>query len=296
MTKIPVGQVVADAFRFTFLGLERVIALIWLPIILMTVLGYFAEGPFLTAYAAALDSGNAAQIGPVVARMIGFVAMQLVIQAIIAVAICREVLKPLGRPLWLRFSLGGAELRAFAGNLGLCLLGGLVLLVFVILGVVAGGAMPASGLAGGQQALGVAVLLMLLFSPLLVYLFVRLGGVLVPSVVADGGLGLEKSWLLLKGNVWRLFLVMLAVAIPVALAFVIGQSLIMGGDAANSQIHLGAADKAAQLRQMAESYRQTAAHLPYLKGLEFLLAPFSYGLLYSAPAFAYKALTAKPPV
>lgn len=58
MKKIPVGRTVAEAYRFTFLGLEHVIGAIWLPVVILTVGAYFITGPYLTAESAMLENGD----------------------------------------------------------------------------------------------------------------------------------------------------------------------------------------------------------------------------------------------
>jgi hypothetical protein len=293
MNKIPVGQTIAEAYRFTFVGLEKVIALIWLPIIVLTVADYFAKGAYLTAMAAALESGNNSQLGPIFAAQFGFVVFELIVRAVIAVAICREILAPLKRPLFLRFSLGRVELRVIGAMVGLGALIVLAVVLCMIAGTVLGGSLagPAGGLASAQMAAGTAVTIGFVLSPLLIYVFVRLGALLVPAAVIEGGLGLERSWALLKGNVWRIIGVSLAVVVPLILVHAMLQGLAMGPDNVG-QTFDPAGGLPALLRYMAVTFRQTAAHLPLLEGLDFVVAPFFYGLMFSAPAFAYKALAA----
>jgi hypothetical protein len=293
MKKIPVGQTIVAAYRFTFVGLENVIGLIWLPIIVLTVADYFINGAFYTAQAAALDSGDASRLGPMLVGQLGFQFVELALKAMIAVAICRQILKPLQRPLWLRFSLGGTELRFVAGTFALAALMGLVGVLCMIIGMVLSGVLGvgvAAGMAAGQQALGFGVLIGLLFSPALIYVFVRLGGLMLPATVMDGGIGLERSWQLVKGNVLRMLGVTLATGVPVTLVLYVVHGLIVGPDSFNPHFEL-MGDQAAMARHNAQVLRQTAEHLPLLEGLEFIMAPLLYGLVFSAPAFAYKALT-----
>lgn len=291
MSKLPVGQTIAEAYRFTFVGFERVIGVAWLPIIILIVADYFGRGHFLMAMSAAMDRGDTSQLGPAIVGMLGFVILELVAQSVIGIAICREILRPLDRPLFLRFGLGGAELRMTGAVMGLVMLlvfvlVALILVGTIIIGMMAGG--MGKGPAAAQAGVGAAMLVGLVLSPVLIYGVVRLGALVAPAVAMEGGLGLERSWLLLKGSVWRMVVVCLAAIIPVVLISVIGQTLIMGPGAVAP--HFGA-DQAEQMRQTAEVYRQTAANLPMLEGLAFVLAPFLYGLSFSAPAFAYNALT-----
>ncbi len=289
MKKIPVWQTIAEAYRFTFAGLERVIAVTWLPIILLTIGGYFAAGPYLTDMANAMESGDQAQAMQLLAGQIGYGLVQLVLVAIVGVAITREILKPLKRPLFLRFSFGLTEMRVVVGVICLYTLLFLAGFICMTLGLVLGGSVPLPGMAPGQRAVGFAVIIAFLLCPLLIYTFARLAYFIFPSIVSEGGFGLERSWQVAKGNVGRIILIALAVAIPVLMVEVLVQALVLGPDAFKGQMSLFG-DKAAQARASAEQMRQLAAHLPLLKGLEFVLAPFTYGLTFAAPAFAFKAL------
>jgi len=289
MNKIPVGQTIAAAYRFAFVGLEKVIALIWLPIITLTVVGYFSESRYLAAMAAAIDSGDQTRVLPVAVSQLGFAFITIVLQAVIAVAIVREILKPLDRPQWLRFSLGGAEFRVVGAMFGVGLLAALAAVILMIAGSILGGMLPLPGLAPAQKAIGMAGLLGLLLSPLLIYMFVRVAGLIVPAATIDGGFGMERSWLLLKGNVGRLFVVTVAAGLPVLLVYLALYTMILGPENVFSPLNAGG-DLAGSVHDKTEKMRQIAEHLPYLKGLEFVMAPFLYGLGCAAPAFAYKAL------
>jgi hypothetical protein len=291
MKKIPVGQVIAETYRFTFAGLEKVIALVWLPTIVLTVADYFAKGAYLPAMAAALETGDNSQLGPTFAAQLGFAVFTLIVRAVIAVAICREILAPLKRPLFLRFSLGRMELRVVGAMFGLGALMVLAVVLCMIAGTVLGGTIAGSagGVAPAQVAFGMAILIGVVVVPLLIYVFMRLGALLVPAAVVEGGLGLERSWALLKGNVWRMIGVSLAVSVPAILVLAVVQGLAMGSDSVGPTFD-SAGGMPALFRYMAITFRQTAAHLPLLEGLDFIVAPFFYGLIFSAPAFAYKAL------
>jgi hypothetical protein len=296
MKKIPVGQTIASAYRFAFVELERVIGVTWLPIIVLTVIDYFINGAILTSRAASLDTGDASQLGPVLAGQLGYLLVALLLKAVIAVAICREILKPLERPLWLRFSISGTEFRFVGTMLGLGAIGALVAVVCLAGAMSLSGFVALPGLPKGQAAIGLAGLIVLVLSPALIYLFVRLGTQALPAVVTGGGIGLDRSWQLLKGNVGRMLLVSLAATVPLLLVYLAAYVAIVGPEIFNPHLEL-MGDAAAQLRHQSEVMRQTAVRLPWIEGLDFVLAPFLYGVWFGAQAFAFKALTseAKPP-
>lgn len=296
MNKIPVGQTIASAYRFTFTGFERIVGVIWLPIIILTVGDYFINGQYLTGMATAMESDDAAQVLPMLTAVIGYGLVKLVLVSIVGVAITREILKPLQRPLFLRFGLGGAELRMTAAILGLYALLVLVAMICLTAGsLLAGSAGAVPGMAPGQKVIGFAAVVALILCPLWIYLFARLSYLVVPSVVIDGKFGIERSWQLAKGNVGRIILIALAILVPLLIVQGVLQAAVMGPASLNGDMDFFA-NKATHFRQTAEQMRQYAAHLPLLMGVQFVLAPFAYGLIFSAPAFAFKTLTETSPV
>lgn len=291
MNKIPVVQTIAAAYRFTFTGLERIIGVIWLPVIVLTIGDYFVNGQYLSVMAGAMESDDIAQALPTISGVVGYALIKLLLVSVMGVGITREILAPLKRPTFLRFSLGAAELRMAAAVIGLYVLLFFIVLICLTIGSALGGAAAVPGLAASQKAIGMGMLLALILSPGLIYIFARLSYLVTPSVVLDGGFGIERSWQLAKGNVGRILLVVLAIALPLVLLESVLQSLVMGPESLGGSMEIFA-QKAEQARQTAEKMRQVAQHLPLLMGIEFLLAPFLYGLIFSAPAFVYKALTA----
>lgn len=296
MRKIPVRQTIAAAYRFTFQDIGKVVALIWLPMILITLGDYFATGAMLSGRMAALDSGDLTQLGPLWVSQLAFSFLELVLFSVIAVAIVREILAPMeGRPGYLRFNLAGAEIRTVGGFVGIYLLMVVAAIVCAIAGTVLagvmGGALKTGAVPAGQAAIGFTVLVGLLLLPVLVPLFARLAYFVVPATLLEGKLGLEQSWKLSKGNAMRILAISLAVMGPPALVAIIASGIVLGPDSFNPHWDL-LKDKAAFDQLALQQSRVLARNLPLLKGIEFLLAPFLCGLTFSAPAFAYKFLTA----
>lgn len=293
MTKIPMGPTIAAAYRFIFTGLERIIGVIWLPIIVLTIGDYFVNGQYLTGMANALEANDATQVAPVLAGIVGYGLIKLLLIAVIGVGLTREILAPLQRPMFLRFSFGGAELRFAIAVLGIYALLFLVFVICFVLGTILGGSVPGGGLgmAGGQKAIGFGLLLVLLCSPALIYVFLRLAFLVAPCVTLEGRFGIERSWELTKGNIGRIFVIILAVVVPLVLVNAALQAAVMGPSGGEG-LNLFAA-KAEQTRQTAENLRQMAQHLPLLMGIQFVIAPFVYGLLFAAPAYVYRALTSQ---
>jgi hypothetical protein len=170
------------------------------------------------------------------------------------------------------------------------------MMIGVIAGVsfsgLSGTMLAGKGLAPGMVATGLGTGLALLLLLVLLPVFVRLGYFIIPAALIDGKFGLEKSWGLAKGNVLRIIAITLAVTIPPALIAALATGLVLGPDALVPHWDV-LTDKGALDRMALEQMRQRAAHLPLLEGVAFILAPFLYGLCFSAPAFAYKFLTAQ---
>jgi len=283
MKQIPVMETIANTYRFTFLHAGTVVGLVWLPVLILTIADYFTAGPFMAGLADVLETRDMAQFGPILLERLAFTVGQFVLLSVIAAAIGRELLRPLERPLFLKVSLSGVELRIAAAQIALALL--TLTLVVVSMFV---GAVIAQLVGGGPQSPSLAILPVALLAPAIIYIMVRLGSFVVPAAVTGDGLGIEESWKLAQGNVWRLIAVMLAVTVPIILVEHNLQNLVTG---AASSAPGNASDLAAQMRFMANELRLLLPHLPVLKGVEFLLAPFYYSLICSAPVFAYKALT-----
>ena len=292
MNKLPVTQTVAG---FTFGGLGTVIGLIWLPIVILTVGGYFTMVPYFSGMAGALDSGDVSQQGSLVLRLLAFDIVAIVLLAVIAVAISREILNPVRRPSFLRFALGPAEFRAIGGLIALFFLMIIFVVFLVIVSMVIGFAanalLPA---AGSKGAAGIGGLVSVLGFFGLVYIMVRLGFLLVPAVAMESGFGLERSWQLTKGNFWRIFAVLVATLVPIIIVAILIDMTVLGPDFLNPHLEL-AHDQAAQMRHSAEQMRRMSEHLPLMMGIGFLLAPFTYGMTFAPAAFAYRALTGKAP-
>jgi hypothetical protein len=296
MNKIPVTQTVLESYRFTFGGLSKVIGLIWLPIIILTVGGYFTLVPYFSGMAGALESGDVSQQGSLMLRQLALEIVMIVLMAMIAVAISREILNPVRRPSFLRFALGPAELRVVGGLIALFFLMIVFIFILVVIGLVLGlavnGVLPAGAAVGSKGGAGIGALVGLIGFFGLVYVMVRLGFLLTPAVAMEGGFGLERSWELTKGNFWRIVAVIVATLLPVLIVAMIIDLTILGPDFLNPHLEL-AHDPAAQMRHSAEQMRQMSAHLPLMMGIGFLLAPFTYGMTFAPAAFAYRALTAK---
>jgi hypothetical protein len=307
MTKLSVREIVADSYKFTFGHLGKVIALIWLPIVVLTVGGYFVMAPYFSGMSAAYQEDDIAAQGPLLVRMFGFELVCLVLFTAAAVAITREILKPRGGPNFLRIRLGAEEFRTMGGLIGLflvLLVAGIVagILGGILAGVVAtllpGALKLAKAAHAGcdpamvMQMMKVLSVAWLIAGAAVIYFALRLGFLLVPAAVMEDKFGLESSWRLTKGNFWRILAISVATLAPVVILSLAVEFILLGPDFYNPHLEQ-ICDPAAHMRLLGAQMQAAASRVPLAMGLSFLFAPITYGLMISPAVFAYRALTAK---
>ena len=296
MNKLPVGQTIRYAYAFTFGEIGTVIGLIWIPTLINSVVSFFALGAYYTAAATSFESGlppMGAAVG--LPFLAAFLSMMLV--SMIGVAITQQALGLRQVPSFAHIALGSPELRAFGGFFGLYLL---VILFVLVVAVVVGG-LAAIGTTvtksnptlAGPIGLGV-VAGGLAGACFVIYAAVRLSFLIVPSVVDGGEFGLTRSWQLTRGNFWRIVAVGLATLLPIMLVVGVVELSILGRGAFVPDLK-ATGETADSLRGLAVQMRTMQSHMPVLMGLSFVVSPFLYGLMFSASAFAYRALSARPP-
>ncbi len=282
MKKIPVLATIRDAYRFTFTHLGAIIGLIWLPMILITVMGFFVLQRYFDAFASALASGNYAAMGPEMLGVLFFAIAVLLFFTMMAVPVTQLALGTRKEGALVHFAFGGLEWRLFRGVMGL--IGFLLiplLIVSLVTGVVAGANGGPLGAAHGAQAvLGLYVLLI----GGLVYFGLRFGLLLPVLAVNESGPLLPRAWLLSGGNFWRLFLIVLAIVAPVQILSGIIQLLVEGPQAV-------ILSPQASTAMMAAQFHAVAMNMPLTSGINFLVAPLMLGLLMGAGASLYRSLT-----
>ncbi|MEJ1968883.1 MAG: hypothetical protein WDN03_09690 [Rhizomicrobium sp.] len=284
MNKIPVGQTIRFAYAFTFGEIGTVLGLTWIPTLASTIVGYFAARSYL-AMADSLQSGTPPPDAQALLPL-PLAVLSLFLAAMIGVALVRQVLGLRKGPAIAHFALGMEELRVFAGFVGVYL--ALILFLFALAAVVAGFAAL-----GGATPLAAGITAFAVFAGflLVIYALVRLGYLLVPAAVADGHFGLSQSWQLTGGNFWRIVAVLLATLLPLMVVLVIGEAIIMGP--APAPASAPPADVAGLLRAWTDQMHTMQPHLPALMGLNLVLAPLGYSLLFAPAAFVYRVLSGK---
>jgi hypothetical protein len=288
MNKLPVGQTIRFAYAFTFGEIGTVLGLIWIPTVLNAV-GSFLVFGFINGTA------DGAMPGAQLLLTTLYIVLAFLLAAMMAVSVTQQALGLRHGPALAHFALGSPEMRVFGGFFGLYLLFFLFVLAFaVVIGVaaVAGATIVKAGAAGNALAgLGAAVLGFGGFCAL-IYVFVRLSFLFIPSAVAEGAFGLTRSWELTKGNFWRIFAVGLAVLLPLFAVQAVTEYFILGPGYFASIVAM-AQDQAHAARYSAEQAEIVRTRLPLLLGMGLILAPIMQGLLFSPAAFAYRVLSGK---
>ena len=277
MTKIPVLETIRAAYRFTFTHLGAIIGLIWLPMILATVIGFFVLQRFFSALADAFASNNLALAGPAILGLISFLLVALLLLAMMAVPVMQLALGSRKSGALAHFAFGMAEWRLFRGSLGVAgFLVALLLIVSTMMGAVL-----------GPRAMSANIISLLVFYAAVIFFGLRFGFLLPVVAVEETGPVLPRSWILSNGNFWRILAVFLAVALPVRLLMVAVEVAVVGPSILMPQIMTSTAMVAVQLH--AENQ-----NMPVTAGILFLIAPLLLGLTMGASAHAFQALKNPP--
>ena len=274
MRKIPVLRTIQAAYQFTLTHLGAIIGLIWLPMLLLTVIGFFVEQRYYSTAAEALASNNFARLGPAALGLLAYFVAALALYSMMYVALVQLALGQRKEPALIHFSFGAPEWRLFRASFGLtCFLFFPLLILGFLMGSVLSGALV-------QQLLQVLVGLGL------IYIVLRFVFLLPALSVSEEGPLLPRAWILSAGNFWTIVAVTLATMAPVSLIGAVAQLALEGKTALQPATGSSSAMLAAQLHQM-------SLNMPANKGIEFLLAPLFLGLGAGASAFALQALNSK---
>jgi hypothetical protein len=233
--------------------------------------------------------------GPQLGLLMLYFAVAFLLTAMMAVAVTSQALGLRKGPALAHFSLGSAEMRVFGGFFGLYLLLIVFVLAFAIvigLAALAGGVAAKTNAGAAGPAGLVAVALGVAGVCALIYVFVRLSFLFIPSAIVDGEFGLMRSWELTKGNFWRILAVGLAVLVPLFVVQGTAEYLILGPGYFASMMAM-AHDSANAARYSVEQAQIVQGRLPLLLGMGLILAPLMQGLLFSPAAFAYRVLSGK---
>ena len=282
MARVPVVATICDAYSFTINHLGGIIGLIWVPMLLLTVMGFFSLHRYYSDVIEAMRGGSTAALGPSMLMMIGYLIAALLMHAIMYVSVVQLALGQRTAPAIAHFAFGPAEWRMFRAFLAFAGL----LLALIIPVVVLVQAMLGAGAAAAQMRLlelavyGIFLLAMPRFLMLLPAIAV---GETVPV--------LRRAWQLSAGNFGRLLLVLIAVFGPVFILFVILGTLLVS-QLPIEPVRAGATEK----EWLAATFTHARQLLPFISGLGFLIYPLMIGFFSSASVSAWRALKDEPTV
>jgi hypothetical protein len=306
MATLPVEQTIGDSYRFVFRNLLSVFGIAWLP--LMLIIAVFAAGlwvlrPELTglAWPADPDPAHNREIAERLVTKIAALALPLeivvsVLFVMLAVGIQRKALGLIKGAVFVFFSLGGAVWRLFFG----LLLAGVLVWLSTALSI---GAAVLVFSFGRSKPVGYALVEFAAVIACICWFFyfvVRLGFFIPPAVVAEGGLGIRRSWALGRGNFWRIAIVVLACVVGPSIVVSMATNIVVWPFLAAPLLRFQQAMQTHQVLPQDEVLGMASAAirqiLPLWAGIHLVTFPIMMGLSNAMSAFAYRHLTAPEPV
>jgi hypothetical protein len=302
MNKIPVLGTVSRAYGFLIGDFVTILRLVWVPLLGAAVVQYYFGGEIMAAAMRTAQSADPTRMMETMPQQFLLGIVQYVAGIIAIVALLRVVISGDRKPgLFVYFWFGSAEIRLIAVTLLLIVAGiaGVigVGIVFGILGAIAA-QVPVLGV--------VLVIAAVVLSLVLLWIALRLT-LISPVIVAESGLGVERSWALMRGNALRMFVIVLLTFLPLAIVSWIVFLAVLGGDFPPFPDIMGMmkpgegaqATQASVAIQEAMKHWQTALmeayskHWPEVSALGFVYNVVSTALLAGVTGSAYVSATGK---
>jgi hypothetical protein len=300
MEKIPVGETIAHAYGFAFREFPKLLGIVWAPLAVSIAVGLMITPGFFSNHVDLNDQGAVERFSMQMLPL--SLLILLPIRAMIAAGVTEQALGMRTGTTFVYFSIGAAIWRFLA--LWLLVIVSMIVLV-IGLAIAAGIVIAIGGIVLGQFLHGAsaetlsllgAFAFILLFYGALIYLVVRLTFFIPPVVVAEKQIDLARVWQLSHGNFWRIFAVGLAIYVPLLLIMgavmvaIYGPVLFQISNVFSLAIH-NASQSTVQTQVQAWSHAlqmRALAVWPYNAAFQLLFGTVSYGLTYSASAFAYR--------
>lgn len=163
MRRIEVVATIRDAYLFAITHLGGVIGLIWVPMVLATIMGFFSLQHYYNDFIDALASNNLTALGPSMLMMLGYLVAALLLYAVMFVAVVQLALGARAAPAVGHFAFGNLEWRMFRALLGFI---GVILTLVLPAFVVADAVFKVAG-AGLPPAAGPALMLLVFYGVVL---------------------------------------------------------------------------------------------------------------------------------
>jgi hypothetical protein len=281
MTRISIAGAIRFAYGFAFEQIGAIIGLVWLPLVLVAILQFL---PY--AIGTAYPGTDPGEDGRAAALNLAFSTAVLVLYAMNCVAVTRQALGQRQGSASVHFALGRPEWRMFAA----IVIAGLILAASVGIYAMVGTALVAAARTVPLLALAAGIYVVAGLCAI-AWLALRLIFLLPPIVVVEERVDFLRAWIVSRGNVWRFFLVVLAVTVPLllvqfaAIIAIVGPSILAPLPDNSYAMAVALRGRIAMLDR----------HMATMIGLALVLAPFSLGLTLGAASFAYRALTGERP-
>jgi hypothetical protein len=277
--RISVAATVRDAYAFLGAQLGGIIAVIWLPMVLVTVAQFFTFWRCYNDFINALASGNAGRMGPALLMLLGYVVAKLLLMAVACGGVVQLALGTRPAPALFHVAFGPVEgrlFRAFCGLAGMLLLTGMTILFAANVALVSAPQL--------QLALSGLMMLAILAAGLLLAARFLL---LAPAIAANEPVPvLQRAWRLSAGNLWPMAGALVALFLPLALFFV----ALEAGLGQKGTMSPGGTPQL----QMIAAIMHAREILPLTCGLSFFFSPVLIGLFVGASVSAWRALKDEP--
>jgi hypothetical protein len=296
--KLPVFRAVARAYGFTTGNLATIIGLIWLPLLLLAGGAYFLAINVISILER-LSSSRMDAIEEI--QRTGFVFYYFLfgvifLYSVMVVPVMRQALGLREGGAFIHFGLRASEFRTFAALFLLYLVITTVnivgvyapLFLFIIAELGSAAIATAAGIAPAVATGSIAIIVWLAYICASTYVGVRLSFFVVPVTVAENRIDLIRAWNLTRGRFWRLFWILFAIRVPLAIA---GSAFAL----AILAFYFGAwpmfvRPNPANAKSAVAVFEMVRHVLPVFIGIAVFLEPLRLGLESGAGAAAYRAL------
>jgi hypothetical protein len=278
ITRIPVLATIRDAYAFAFSHLGGVIGLIWLPMVVLTVSGFFTAQRLNAEALDALAGKISPTAGLSLLLMLSSFILTLLLLAMMQVAVLQLAQGVRKQTAVTPFAFGAPERRLFGAFLAFA--GAVVVIVGLVMNValllLAGAHLP--------DMTSVALLDLSIYGSI-VFAAPRFL-VLLPAIAAFEEVpSLRRAWSLSAGNFWRLLAVLVGIFVPIFVLFLVVEAMLLGQGGDMSQI--------SPPQQMIELIKRTRDTLPMISGFGFMVAPLLIALFSGASLSAWRTVQAK---
>ena len=298
MKKIPLETTVVEAYKFLFQNILSIIGTIWLPILaLVVVIAALVASVIPHAWLTGGFSPPAdpeafvLSVLPVIMLAVPVITFAgLLTGAMVRVGILRHALGLKTTTTWAYFSLESRVWRMVAvALLGVVVYIGVILVAAMVIGAFAFGLKLIPDVPPFVTGLVIAVLVVAAIV-WAIYVMLRMFFFLPAVVVAENKVGVGRSWSLGKGNALRMFVVLIAVTLPVV---IIGEIAIYA-TMLSTLISIGLQQPDMNSPAAAIAMLQSMLPLiPVVLVIVFLMMVSITGLTLGAVGKAYKAVTAE---